>query len=361
MQVHGGNIREIARTYSLDEAGVLDFSSNCNPLGFPPWIRSLFQKEAATILHYPDPLCTELVRALARENGVREKNIVVGNGSTELIYLIPRALKPRTALIINPTFGEYERSLSSMGCEIECIHLNQKSHFRIKTDEVIPLLSRVDILYLCNPGNPTGVLTGKDEIYSLIQAAEKRGVVVVLDEAFMEFSDNHSLALQVTQRKGLIILRSMTKFFGIPGLRLGYLLAPAAMIAAINMHKEPWSVNTLAQKAGIRCLADEPFRVKTKRFIERERPYLFSRLAAIEGLQPYASATNFILSKITRKGLTSGKLYQALAEKGILVRDCRSFRGLGSTFIRVAVKKRKDNDLLISETRKIVECYKGVK
>ena len=164
MQIHGGNVREIARTYSLDEEGVLDFSSNCNPLGFPPGIRSLFQREARTILHYPDTLCTELVRALAHENGVREKNIIVGNGSTELIYLIPRALKPRVALIVNPAFGEYERSLSSMGCEIVCIHLNEKSHFRINTDEVIPLLSRVDILYLCNPGNPTGVLTGRDEI-----------------------------------------------------------------------------------------------------------------------------------------------------------------------------------------------------
>jgi len=176
-----------------------------------------------------------------------------------------------------------------------------------------------------------------------------------VDEAFMDFSDNHSRAHQVRKQKGLIILRSMTKFFGIPGLRLGYLLAPAGMIAAINMHKEPWSVNTLAQKAGIACLEDEPFRVKTKRFIERERPYLFFQLAAIEGLQPYASATNFILSKITRKGLTSAELYQALAKKGILVRDCRSFRGLGNKFIRVAVKKRKHNDLLISETRKIVE------
>ena len=355
MQVHGGNVREIARTYRLDEAGVLDFSSNCNPLGFPPGIRSLFQREAATILHYPDTLCTELLRELAQESGVGEKNIIAGNGSTELIYLIPRALKPRAALIINPTFGEYERSLSSMGCDIECIHLKERSHFRIKTDEVIPLLSRVEILYLCNPGNPTGVLTGRDEIQTLIQAAEKRGVVVVLDEAFMEFSDNHSLAHQVTQRKGLIVLRSMTKFFGIPGLRLGYLLAPSGMIAAISPHKEPWSVNTLAQKAGITCLADEPFRVKTRRFIVRERRYLFTQLSAIQGLVPYTSSTNFILSKITRRGLTSTTLYQSLAKKGILIRDCRSFRGMGSKFIRVAVKKRMHNDLLIRETRKIVE------
>jgi len=355
MQVHGGNIREIACTYNLEEGGVLDFSSNCNPLGYPAGIRSLFRKEATAIGNYPDPLCTELVRALAHEYGVREKNIIVGNGSTELIYLIPRALKPRVALIINPTFGEYERSLSSMGCTIHSVDLRETDRFRIRTEEIIPLLSRVDILYLCNPGNPTGVLTGKDEIYPLMQAAEKRGVVIVLDEAFMEFSDNHSLAHQVTQRKGLIVLRSMTKFFGIPGLRLGYLLASSGMIAAISPHKEPWSVNTLAQKAGITCLADEPFRVKTRRFIVRERRYLFTQLSAIQGLVPYTSSTNFILSKITRRGLTSTTLYQSLAKKGILIRDCRSFRGMGSKFIRVAVKKRMHNDLLIRETRKIVE------
>jgi threonine-phosphate decarboxylase len=355
MQVHGGNIREIAHKYNLEEDRVLDFSSNCNPLGFPPGIRSLFQREAGTLLHYPDTPCTELAKALAHENGVREKNIIVGNGSTELIYLIPRALKPRRALIINPTFGEYERSLSSMGCEIHYIDLKEKNHFRIHPEEIIPLLSRIDILYICNPGNPTGVLTGKDEIAPLIKAAGKRGVVVIVDEAFMEFSDNHSLAHQVRKKKGLIVLRSMTKFFGIPGLRLGYLLAPSAMTAAINLHKEPWSVNTLAQKAGIACLEDEPFRVKTKRFIVRERHYLFSQLAAIQGLKPYSSNTSFILSKITTRGLTSGNLYQALAKQGILIRDCRSFRGLGSKFIRVAVKKRKQNDLLIREIRNIVE------
>jgi threonine-phosphate decarboxylase len=356
MQVHGGNIREIAHKYTLEEDGVLDFSSNCNPLGFPPGIRSLFQRETTSILHYPDTRCTELVRALAHENGVREKNIIVGNGTTELIYLIPRALKPRVALIINPTFGEYERSLLSMGCVITSLDLKEESHFRINIDDVIPRLTQIDILYLCNPGNPTGVLLSKGEIDPLIREAEKRDVVVVVDEAFMDFSEDHSIVHHITKMKNLILLKSMTKFFGIPGLRLGYLLAPSRIIAAINLHKEPWSVNTLAQKAGIACLDDEPFRVKTKRFIARERHYLFSQLATIQGLKPYTSATNFILSKITRKGLTSGKLYEALAKKGILIRDCRSFRGLGSKFVRVAVMKRKHNDLLIRETRKIVEC-----
>ena len=257
MQMHGGNIREIAHKYGLEAEGVLDFSSNCNPLGFPLGIRSLFKKEAGTIRNYPDTPCSELIKVLAHENGVGEKNIIVGNGSTELIYLIPRALKPRSALIITPTFGEYERALSSMGCAITYVDLKEKDHFRINPEVIIPLFSRVDMLYLCNPGNPTGVLTGTNEIDLLIKAAEQKGVVVVMDEAFMEFSDNHSSAHQLRKRKGLIILRSMTKFFCIPGLRLGYLLAPSGMTAAINLHKEPWSVNTFAQKAGIRCLADE--------------------------------------------------------------------------------------------------------
>ena len=355
MQIHGGNIREIAQKYGLEADKVLDFSSNCNPLGFPPGIRSLFQREAGTIRNYPDTSCPELVKALAPDNGVHEKNIIVGNGSTELIYLIPRALKPRTALIINPTFGEYERALSSMGCVIEYVDLKEKNHFRINPERIIPFFSRIDIFYLCNPGNPTGALTGMDEMNLLINEAEKKGVVVVLDEAFMEFSDDHSSAHQVKKRKGIIILRSMTKFSCIPGLRLGYLIAPPGIAAAINLHKEPWSVNTLAQKVGIRCLEDEPIKVKTKRFIVQERQYLFSQLCSIQGLQPYTSVTNFILARITKKGHTSSKLYEELAKKGILIRDCRSFRGLGSTFIRVAVKKRKENNLLISEIRNIVE------
>lgn len=355
MQVHGGNIREIVSRYRLEEERVLDFSANCNPLGFPPGVRTLLQREATSLAYYPDTHCPELVAALSEASGVSGKQIVVGNGSTELIYLIPRALKPRRALVINPTFSEYERSLVSMGCMLHHFHLPEKECFRITAATLLPLLGRIDILFLCNPGNPTGVLTSRSEIDAVIRAAEKRGVVIVVDEAFMEFAGDHSLAPQVTRRKGLIVLRSMTKFFGIPGLRLGYLLASSRLIAAISHHKEPWSVNTLAQKAGIICLKDDAFRVKTKRFILRERNYLFSQLSDIEGVVPYASATNFILIRITKKGLTSTALYEALAKKGILIRDCRSFRGLGSSYIRVAVKKRKDNGLLVREIRTIVE------
>lgn len=355
MQMHGGNLREIAKRYGLSEEGIIDFSSNCNPLGFPEGIRALLRREADAILRYPDACSAELVTALAERWGLAAKNIMVGNGSTELIYLIPRALKPRRALIIQPAFGEYERSLSSMRCRVSYIDLKEKRNFRLEREEVIPRLSGVDILYLCNPGNPTGALMERAAIDPLLRAAEGEGVVTVVDEAFMDFSENHSLARQVKARKGLIVLRSMTKFFAIPGLRLGYLLAHPSIVSAINLHKEPWSVNALAQKAGIACLDDEPFRLRTARFMVKERHHLFNRLSAIRGIEPYPSQTSFILAKITRKGLTSGDLYRALAKRGILIRDCRSFRGLGSSFIRLAVNKRELNDLLIRELRKIVE------
>lgn len=354
MQLHGGNSAEIAQKYDLDEDRILDFSSNINPLGFPASVTTLLRQDIGTIACYPDTHSTNLRKVLAPRIGVTTRNIIVGNGSTELIYLLPRVFKPRSALILQPTFTEYQASLLSSGCALRFLPLKERYSFRVDLDEMIPLLPEIDILYVCNPNNPTGVLLKKEALKSLIVEAGKRDVVVVVDESFMDFSGADSLAEESVKSDKLIVLNSMTKFYGIPGLRLGYLVAHGKTVERINKHKEPWSVNVLAQRIGSACLKDNAFCARTRQFVSRERHYLYTQLNALEGIKAYDSSANFLLSKIVKNGLTSTEVYNALAREGILIRDCRSFKGMGTKFIRLAVKQRKQNNRLIKALKSIV-------
>ena len=355
MQIHGGNIIEVSRKYNIRKNKIIDFSSNINPLGFPEGVQNLLKRGVNEIISYPDSDSTELKEEIARWLGINENNILAGNGSTELIYLIARVLKPKCALIPVPTFNEYERSLNCVSSELRYLPLKEKKHFRFDISDIFSLLPQIDILYLCNPNNPTGVLYRKNEIISLIEGAEKRGVLVVIDEAFMDFTDNETVIGEITRRENLIVIKSLTKFFGIPGLRLGYLVSNSKMVDKISYYKEPWTVNVVAQKAGVVCLKDGNFRLKTKRFIDRERKYMLDKLSRLKGLKPYLSPTNYLLIKIVKTGLSSGKLYEMMAREGFLIRDCSSFRGMGNKFIRVAVKRRKQNDLLIENLKRTME------
>lgn len=359
IQVHGGNRLEISRRYAIAEDAIIDFSSNINPLGCPSSVRPLVRNGVALLTAYPDSHCLELREALAAAWGCSSQHIIAGNGSTELIHLLPRVLRPRRALIFTPTFSEYEASLRAAGCAIHTISLRDGEGFRMPAREAISFLPRVDVLYLCNPNNPTGTLAEPNLLAALLAAAEKQKVLVVVDEAFMDFAPDHSLVRSAGRRNNLLVLRSMTKFFGIPGIRLGYLVGPPQLIKRLYRHKEPWTVNTLAQKIGIACMAEHRFAAETRRFVAAERAYLFSRLQSIPGLQPIPSAANYLLLKITCRRLSSAIVYEELARRGILVRDCRSFKGMGARYIRVAVKRRRENRLLLAALKEVVEDYGG--
>jgi threonine-phosphate decarboxylase len=354
IQEHGGNLREVSRRYAVDEDAIVDFSSNSNPLGCPAAVRTILRNGVALLSSYPDVHSAELREALAAALGCGPQNIIAGNGSTELIYLIPRAFKPRRALILNPTFSEYEKSLLAAGCAVRSLPLHEDEQFRVSPGEVSGLLDRVDMLFLCNPNNPTGVLMGRDALSALLTGADKKGVLAVVDEAFVDFAPRSSIVGDIPRRKNLMVLRSMTKFYGIPGIRLGYCVGSSQMVQQLNRFKEPWTVNALAQKIGSACAADRTFAAETRRFINAERDYLVSQLQSISGLRPWPSSANYLLLQITRSGLSSGAVYEKLARQGILLRDCRSFKGMGNRFLRVAVKRRRDNRRLLAALQKVV-------
>lgn len=342
---HGGNIYAVKRRFKKE---VIDFSANINPLGLPSQIKKIIYKNFASILHYPDPEAN-IIRKLAQYWGVKEKNILLGNGSTELIYLIASCFMPKTTLIPVPTFSEYERAARNIRSKIKFVNLDEKEDFRLNPNR----LSDSDILFLSNPNNPTGNLIFTDS--RMLEELPYK--LIVIDEAFMDFlpdEKKYTLIWKAAKSKRIIVLRTFTKFFALPGLRIGYLVAHRDIIKALKKYQMPWSVNVFALKAAECLLVDKSYINNTRQFIEKEKRFLFKAIAEIGGLKPYPSVTNFLLIKIEDKNLSSSFLTKRLIQKGILIRDCANFRGLSNKFVRVAVRTHRENLKLIGALKKII-------
>ncbi len=350
---HGGNVGEISRRYGIDEDKIIDFSANINPLGYPPWLKETIIKEFDSVLNYPDIDSFDLVSELSKYHDVDKSSIVVGNGSTEFIYSIPLAFKPPKALIVTPAFSEYEKGLRMAGAEVSYFQADEKSDFSVDIDCFCKRLEEgFDIVYLCNPANPTGVLISKDELCRVIACAGKTGTLVVIDEAFIDFVEEESVKKEILKFSNLIVLRSMTKFFGIPGLRIGYVIAAPSCAAKMKEKSIPWTVNSLAQKAALKALIDGDYIKATRQYILTERKFLRNALNEISGLNAFKSAANFLLVRIdVEVDLNSTNIRDCLAKEGILIRDCSTFQGMGDRYFRVAVKKHKQNVILIEKLK----------
>ncbi len=345
---HGGNIREIAKRYGLKPEEIIDFSASINPLGMSKRARKAVVERVDSILHYPEQFAEGLTLEAARFYGVPNDSLIAGNGSTELIYLIPRAFKPKKALIINPTFSEYKNALKIAGCGIDYFLMLEEDGFRLRVDPLKRVLTvGYDILYICNPGNPTGALIPKSDIIEIVDKALSHNTLCIVDEAFIDFAEEESVKREAVERSNLIVLRSMTKFFGIPGLRIGFAIGNKERIGEMMVYKEPWSVNALGSIAAIEGLGDTEYIEESRRYVAKERYHLFSALKEIQGLKSFPSSANYILLKIKRDGVDADSLAATLAKEGILIRSCSSFDGLGNRFFRVAVRKREENERLI--------------
>jgi threonine-phosphate decarboxylase len=353
---HGGNIEKAASSYKIPKEGLIDFSSNINPLGIPAPSRALIKKAAESIGRYPDPECVSVKAALSEYLGVPGDNIIVANGSNELIHLIPRALGIKRGLVYHPAFSEYELGLRLSGAKITFLLAREPDSFRIDIKKVIEHLSKVSLVILCNPNNPTGYLLKKDELLELAGECGRRKKYLLMDEVFMEFVEGHkslSLVKEAGRNRYILALRSLTKFFGMPGLRIGYLVAAGELVRKMELLQPTWSVNSIAQAAAAVALSDKNFISQSGGYIAKERRLLFEGLKTINGIRPYEPSANFILCRIINKKFNADSLSRRLLRRGILIRDCANFKGLDSSFFRVAVKKRKENIRLI-------DCLKEV-
>ncbi len=341
---HGGDVYHLARTLGLDLTELLDFSANINPLGFPAGIPEAIQKTLPEIVHYPDKRCLGLKEDLAVHHQLAPEQILVGNGSTELIYLVARALKPKKALIAAPAFSEYEHGLKAAGVPVAFQLTTEAQNFTLAR----PLdFQDADLVFLAQPASPSGALMAPELLEELAAGVEAAGSHLLLDEAFIDFVEEASFKTRLARFPRVLILRSFTKFFAIPGMRLGYLLGAADFLNRLAAVQEPWSVNTLAQAMGRACLRDVEYMERSRQVVRRERERLFVGLQSLPGLQPFPSVVNYLLVKLHRPDFTAASLQQALLSRRIVIRDASNFRGLDERFFRVAVRSRQENQQLL--------------
>ncbi len=356
--IHGGNVYRLSEELSYPLERILDFSASINPLGPPPGVLAALGEEAALrIRHYPDPEARELVSLLAGKHGIDEDSLLVGNGSTELIYLVMRALKPRRLVVLAPTYSEYERAFRGLSGREESsapvlrLPLSPEESFAPDAGAFSKVLSGPgeaaagDLICLCNPNNPTGGCLEKSGVIKIAEAARERGIYLAVDESYADFLPaDISVMGETRQNPFLIVLRSLTKFYGLPGLRIGFGVFPRPLLPALRRLKEPWSTNALAQMAGVIALKDGAYRRETAEIITLGKDALYRGLIAL-GMRVFPSAVNFFLIQTTRAPLIAAGLRQ----KGILVRSCADFAGLDETYLRIAVRSKGENEILMKE------------
>jgi threonine-phosphate decarboxylase len=348
---HGGDVQGWGKHARIDPAEITDFSASINPLGPPASARKAFQNSYTEVSRYPDPYGAELKEALAKRHKMRPEELLLGNGSTQLIYLLCFALQPSKALVVEPTFSEHANALKLAGAKVSFLSLTADDNFRFSTEKFMAAWEKADDLaFLTTPNSITGQLIARGEIEKIARIALLKRRFLVIDEAFIDFVEGESVKELIRDNPYVIILRSLTKYYALPGLRLGYLFAHSRTVAQFAAYLEPWSVNGPAQKVALACLADPSFGLKTERWLHRERNFLARALIAVGVFLPYPSSANFLLVRITNNASAAG-LCSFLLNKKILIRACNSFAGLGSDHFRVAVRLRKDNRLLLEALR----------
>ncbi len=353
---HGGNIKQICDAYGLDPDEIIDFSASINPLGYPAAVRKAVTEQFNDVQHYPDSRSTDLRKIIAEKISCNESNVIIGNGSNELFYLIPRALKPGKGVLLQPTFAEFKDAFNNSNIEVVEI-INDDKEFPIINPNISKLKSdEGSMVFLCNPNNPTGQLTRKEDIMELVNDNPNR--LIVIDEAFMDFvedSEKYSVIKDAPLMDNLIVVRSLTKFYAFPGLRLGYLVTNESIINKLMQYKEPWTVNTIAQVAGMAAINDEEFATNTQEYVSGEKSFLYEGLTKINGVHPFQPTVNFVLVRIEDEAMTSSEIQNHLLQNNILIRDCSNFVGLDESYFRVAVKTREDNRKLLNALKLLMD------
>lgn len=335
---HGG-------IYSVNHRQVkVDCSSSVNPLGTPARAIKAIVKGARTLSsRYPDPDCVELRKNLGDYLGVEPEWIVVGNGAVEIIYWFAHAFAGKQAVVHAPTFCEYELASERAGASVKFVGMR---NFRPDADSIISAAAGADAIFLCNPNNPTGLLASR-EMQRVVENADKK-TLILLDECFIELAGERAESLidRTQEFENLVVLRSMTKSFALAGLRLGYAVCNPHVLERLKRQRVPWNVNGLAQAAGVAALADRGYLKRAREMISRERKFLREKIAKMSAFIPLGSDTNFFMVNLQQKDSTRFR-NDLLKKTGVLVRDCSTFTGMDSHHVRIAVKNRRENLLLL--------------
>ncbi len=360
---HGGNVYEIAHQLRCSPDDILDFSASINPLGPPPGLWDEFRDGFPLLQHYPDISNRAFTEALSEFHGVSPERIVVGNGSTELIYWLARALKFQKAIVAVPTFSEYQRAFEREGVRLHRVRSIEANHFQPALQALKAGVAEVgpEAVLLTHPGSPSGTLMETEVRQWVAEACQAEGWTGIIDEAFVDFCEEESLKAFLSESTPLVLIRSMTKFYAIPGLRLGYLLTNSALARRIRQFIPPWSINTLAQIAGVFCMRQESYRTRTVDFVNREREFLVSGIADLKLGTSLPGVANYLLVRIDARFPRAAALQEdLLRQHKILVRNCSNFDGLDERYFRIAVRLPQENRRLLAALKQWVEEREGM-
>lgn len=350
--IHGGDIYSASKETGIEQAQILDFSANINPLGIPKEVKQAMIESLGACTNYPDPLCRDLVQAISAHEHVVPQAILCGNGAADLIYRLARALKPKKALLLAPTFAEYELALDTIGCKCSYYMLSEETGFVLQEDYLAYLTSEIDLIVLCNPNNPTGTLIPDVLMKAILKRCEAQQITCLLDECFNDFIESGGAVSQVNQLENyshLVILKAFTKLYGLAGVRLGYALSyDHDLLERMRVEGQCWNVSVIAQAAGKAALTQEAFRQETLQVISSERAYLQNELRRL-GMTVFDSVANYIFFK-SNQGV---KLQETLRAQGILIRACHNYKGLDAQYFRIAVKSHRENQILIQALERI--------
>ncbi|XID94009.1 threonine-phosphate decarboxylase CobD [Paenibacillaceae bacterium WGS1546] len=348
---HGGDRETASARFGIAKDDWLDFSANINPLGPPPQALEALKNGLEAIVNYPDPGHRAFKRVLAVKLGVAEEALLVGNGAAECIALALSGLGVRKVGVIAPCFSEYAQLAEKYGAEVRVLVGKEENGFRAEPAELAPLLEEVDLLFLGHPNNPTGLSYSLDDLREIAALAQRHSAYLVVDEAFIDFipvERRATLLPELDRHPHVILLHSMTKFYAIPGLRLGYAIADPGLVSRMARKQVAWSVNGFALLAGQACLRPDAaeYERRTRELIGRESAYLRAELRSRLGWRTWPGEANFLLVR-TSERWTARLLQEALGPKGVMIRSCAAYDGLTDRDVRIAVRGRADNDRLL--------------
>ena len=340
--IHGGNVYQYQNC--------VDFSANCNPLGTPESVKNAIVESLSHINDYPQVGCAPLKEAIAQYEGVKTSEVICGNGAAELIFSLCRALKPKKALLPAPTFAEYEQALTSVGCSCSHFFLKEEQNFSMDDSFLKEISKEFNIIFLCNPNNPTGILTERDFLMEILKKCKEHSVFLVVDECFLDFvkePESYTLKEVLKEYPNLFLLKAFTKRYAMAGVRLGYgLTANQELLEKMEGVTQPWNVSSLAQAAGLAALKETEYVEKGRETVFREQEFLKREMEAIN-FHVFPSEANYIFFKGERN------LFEKCVEKGILIRDCSNYPGLEAGYFRIAVKSHEDNKRLLRVLKEI--------
>jgi len=350
--IHGGDIAGFAASIGKLENQIMDYSSNINPLGPPASLEKVYQNSFPLITKYPDLYCRELHQTIAQHLSLNTNNILAGNGAIALIELAIRTLQPKNVLIVEPCFNEYKRLAQLHNAKVHSVYLKKENQFQFSLEEITSKLDNIDLVILGSPNNPTGTALNRQDLLTLIHEVEKHNSFLLIDEAFIDWHPENSVVDMIQPNSCFTVIRSLTKYFALAGIRIGYAVGTEYFIEQMQQSQESWSCNVLAQTLGITVLNDIAFQENSRQWFQEESVRCRQDLESIPVIQTFPSLANYILIKV-QEDLIHG-FCNAMKKAGIYLRTTQDFNGLNHSYFRIAIQTTQENQFLV---KKFKECF----